>query len=780
MWNVYPYKNLTDLNLDFILKAIGEMENQVKNFVAINAIKYADPIQWDITRSYEKNTVVIDGHSGVAYISVAPVPYGVALTRPEYWTVVFDLSMFITKGAANFANSYESQPTTTATMDTNEGEWVVWDSTLFEALTDIHAGDAYVVDGNIKKMTVEDFYNILIAALQTEAQTRADEDTRIELSLTDLITSKINVEAQTRLDEDTRIELELSDLIASEVTARIDADAAINQQIDDIISDIGSLYIYTTFADAIASDKATKGTVIEITGVSGKFYVDDTLPTNEYYFTLDSGLYAIYYPFDFVDFKAWNVDRSVDCAAMLQDAINKSRFYKLPLQISGKYVLSGQINTYKNVEIVGTNGATFDCTSYNVDQSPIMIINGRHPDDGADVHNSSSVVLKNIAFIGYDENVSINIFPANGQFNLANCLQIPCFHVIIENVIIRGFNRAVTIGSNAYAITMNDCRLFYNNVCAFLDAKSYSNSGGLFTFNGCSLANSRYGLWNVMFNVILNNCNLNFNHRHAISANSDGGIISTTEVYTNCEFEEAGAESNVNMFEDNGSDYSNRIFNSCMFYVSKVNRGYFWLKNGGSSMKFKNSWIRTFGSQDALREPKHYLVEVGNYYLGEQPQRYLVESDAVRCGFYPNDSYFRFSKTENLIDTDEKGFAATNATITYSDDVVTVTNNSANYGNATRVINLPAKGRFLKCCYRVTSSVSGARPYLSIKCLDADNNVLSDTAPSFTLSAGTPTDRVSVVDIPVGTVKVSFTINTQNNSNSTATTIAGLYAYLEL
>lgn len=215
--NIYPYRNITDLNLDFMQKVIRELEHEVRDFVSINAIKYADPIQWDITRSYEKNTVVIDGNSGVAYISVAPVPYGVALTRPEYWTVIFDLSMFITKGAANFANTYEVNPTVTATMDTGEGDWLVWNSTLYQALTDIHAGDTYTPDGNIKQMTVEDFYNILVGLLQAEAQTRYDEDTRIELELTDLINSQIGIEAQTRADEDTRIELELTDLVNSQI-----------------------------------------------------------------------------------------------------------------------------------------------------------------------------------------------------------------------------------------------------------------------------------------------------------------------------------------------------------------------------------------------------------------------------------------------------------------------------------------------------------------------------------------------------------------------------------
>ena len=786
--NLYPYTDFHELNADWMIKMLMKMVDEVENFVAQNAIKYADPIQWNITKQYEKNTIVVDPITGTAYISNHPVPMGVALSNTHYWSVIFDLGRFVTLASQNFANTYEAVLTTTATQPTDKGNWVVWDSTLYVALNDIHVGDAYVVDGNIEKKTVEDFFKALKESLADEAQTRADEDARIELEVTDLITSQVGIlsdeiaaEAQTRADEDVRIELELSDLISSEVTARIDADNALNQRIDDIIEDIGSLYIYTTFAAAKASDKAVKGTVIEITGVSGKFYVDDTLPTNEHYFTLDSGLYAIYYPFDFVDFKAWDVERTADCSVKLQDAIHKTRYYQLPLQISGRYVLSDQVNTYRNVEIVGTNGAILDCQGYTVDQNPIIIINGRHPDDAPVYNSNSPCVLRNITLLGFDDSVTINPYPSgSSQFNLANAIKIQCFHVCLNNVVIRGFNRAITNGDNTYAITFNDCRFFYNNVGAYLDGYNATNSGGIATFNGCSLANNRYGLWNLMFNIGLTNSNLNFNGKHVISQNSDSGIISSTEVYTNCEFEESTTTISENMFEDNGSEYSNRIFNGCMFYVSKVNRGYFWLKNGGSSMKFKNSWIRTFGSQDALREPKRYLVEVGNYYLGEQPQRSLVECDPVRCGFYPSDSYFRFAKTENLIDTDEKGFTATNSTITYGDEVITVTNNSANYGNAIRVVDLPAKGRFLRCCYRITSSASGARPYLSIKCLDASDNVLSDTAPSFTLSAGTPTDRVVVVDVPIGTAKVSFTINTQNNSNSTATTISGLYAYLEL
>lgn len=154
--NKYPYTDFHELNLDYILEILKTVETTLTDFVSLNAIKYADPIQWSITRQYENNTVVIDPLTGTGYISVAPVPIGVALTRTEYWTVVFDLESFVTKASENFANTYEAQTTTTATQATPQYGWIVWGGLLYVANTAITPGDAYVIGGNISRITVED------------------------------------------------------------------------------------------------------------------------------------------------------------------------------------------------------------------------------------------------------------------------------------------------------------------------------------------------------------------------------------------------------------------------------------------------------------------------------------------------------------------------------------------------------------------------------------------------------------------------------------------------
>lgn len=94
-WNKYPYSNLHDLNLDWIIAKLKEQEETIKDFINVSTIKYADPIQWNITTQYEANTIVIDPQNGTAYISTQPVPAGVALDNTDYWTVVFDLEQII-------------------------------------------------------------------------------------------------------------------------------------------------------------------------------------------------------------------------------------------------------------------------------------------------------------------------------------------------------------------------------------------------------------------------------------------------------------------------------------------------------------------------------------------------------------------------------------------------------------------------------------------------------------------------------------------------------------
>lgn len=91
---IFPFTNLHELNLDWLVQTVKQLETKLTQFVALNSIKYANPFQWDITRQYAQNTLVIDPQDGTAYLSIQPVPQGVQITNTDYWTPVFTLQNF--------------------------------------------------------------------------------------------------------------------------------------------------------------------------------------------------------------------------------------------------------------------------------------------------------------------------------------------------------------------------------------------------------------------------------------------------------------------------------------------------------------------------------------------------------------------------------------------------------------------------------------------------------------------------------------------------------------
>ena len=155
MFNEYPYINLQDINLDFILKHIGELETNLKDFIKINTIKYADPILWNITSQYEANTVTIDGTDGTAYISTIPVPIGVHITNTDYWTPIFNYGASLDALKAQIALHVEKG--TTATYAYLKDSLIYWNDELYRSLVDIAIGTAFYANVNVKKTTVDEF-----------------------------------------------------------------------------------------------------------------------------------------------------------------------------------------------------------------------------------------------------------------------------------------------------------------------------------------------------------------------------------------------------------------------------------------------------------------------------------------------------------------------------------------------------------------------------------------------------------------------------------------------
>ena len=82
----YPYTDIHELNLDWILRKMKELKIQFDEFKVVNNITFSGT--WDITKNYPAWTIVSDNNIG--YVSLQPVPAGVPLTNGDYWVEVID------------------------------------------------------------------------------------------------------------------------------------------------------------------------------------------------------------------------------------------------------------------------------------------------------------------------------------------------------------------------------------------------------------------------------------------------------------------------------------------------------------------------------------------------------------------------------------------------------------------------------------------------------------------------------------------------------------------
>ena len=87
LFDNFPLSNAYSVNLDWILKKIKELEEFVRNWTAVNEVRYAGV--WDITKQYPSWALVTDGDT--SWLSNKPVPVGIPLENAEYWQKLADL-----------------------------------------------------------------------------------------------------------------------------------------------------------------------------------------------------------------------------------------------------------------------------------------------------------------------------------------------------------------------------------------------------------------------------------------------------------------------------------------------------------------------------------------------------------------------------------------------------------------------------------------------------------------------------------------------------------------
>ena len=173
--NGYPYTDFHEMNLDFLLKSMEELKKAFSSFTASNSLIFAEPLLHDNTKSYAKNTIVLDP-DGNAFISLQAVPAGVQLSNADYWLMVFNFEDYTEKANKNFTVNY-LRDTTRAPQAYVVGDWLVLDDVLYKVTAAIAADDLFEIGTNIVHFTIEQFLKDFITSInQTVLQYKNDID----------------------------------------------------------------------------------------------------------------------------------------------------------------------------------------------------------------------------------------------------------------------------------------------------------------------------------------------------------------------------------------------------------------------------------------------------------------------------------------------------------------------------------------------------------------------------------------------------------------------------
>lgn len=284
-FNEYPYRNLTDLNLDYLEKKMNILQEIMDTFVTLNTVTFADPIIWNITTQYARNTVVLDT-AGNAYLSKEAVPAGVQLNNSDFWLEIFNFTEYTRTANQNLTINVETN-TTRATHAYNVDDWLIWNDVLYKVTSAIAIDDTLMIGTNIVHFTVEDFIKAFMTwATNTIQQYKNDIDAS-ELQYRQQLAGDIaNTTASLQAQLDAVI---AGATVDSEVIdARISWDnvtyttlgTAIRTQCFDIVKQIEKYNSYDEWLRILKTQHPVLPTTATASGVAFIFNADGTISLN--------------------------------------------------------------------------------------------------------------------------------------------------------------------------------------------------------------------------------------------------------------------------------------------------------------------------------------------------------------------------------------------------------------------------------------------------------------------------------------------------------------------
>ena len=454
-----PYTNFHELNLDWIIEVLNEFNTKLTNFVSLATIKYANPIQWNITSQYETNTVVVDSN-GNAYLSVQPVPSGISLDRTEFWTKIgnFD-ELWANVKKAITPNDEGHSPTATAARAVNDLVWA--NGALVRVTRAMIAGDAYVPGSNCVSSSTNEVLHYLITAfnegLSAEQTARQEADRGLQTAINNEkqaredadsgLQTAINNEKQAREDADSGLQT----AIGAETTARKNADTQLQtaigaetkareQAINDLKKSTVDLEVFITpEMYGAKGDGSTDDTAAVRAAFNAATANKPIILTGQYYCT---GTITV--KRDTTVIGAASRPRAVLIPYFIfSNAVNPA-FSIVGAQDSNlDYGGTLENVTFKGVTVSLKNPATAACVAFKVQWARFFTledcsVNGFTT--AVDFANNNGMLIKNFE---YSTNGSVNVTVFN-KFNNGGNTGLKLQHIVINNFS-EGISKAVVL-----------------------------------------------------------------------------------------------------------------------------------------------------------------------------------------------------------------------------------------------------------------------------------------------------------------------------------------------
>lgn len=206
---------------------VSKVIEVMQQYIETSSISYADPIQWDITKQYPRNTVVVTVN-GDGYLSTQPVPIGIDIDNEDYWTKIGNFSELW--GSVKLAiTPVDEKLKTTASAARSVNDLVWLNNDLYVITKAMDAGTRYIEGTNCKKTDIGEQLNDLntkvennkssvddsirkintdIENINTNLNNKIDKDTTGDLAQT--VSGKMSVQSEGRLTLDSKDDILLS------------------------------------------------------------------------------------------------------------------------------------------------------------------------------------------------------------------------------------------------------------------------------------------------------------------------------------------------------------------------------------------------------------------------------------------------------------------------------------------------------------------------------------------------------------------------------------------